>query len=1073
MSKSHWLKDEDQKGNFSNERKDTFDQNKGYTGIRLQQGVPLLDRDWNELEDMRRYAEVMLRKYYIGNGVPDENSFKIMAADPPGNDFKIAAGRCLVEGLEAVNAPLDADGNPVDFILYSQQEGAAPLNVPDADRTDTVYLDVWIREVNGAEDESLSNSQDVDMETCIRHKLEWRVRVAKGKGSQAPESEPFHFYYVIATIKRVKHRNVISNDDISDSRRTRLSVHHFYKLLPHNIISNSFMNRLKGKVPSGFSVGYFYQGNSIINIEAVHPFTKGFEGPYVADKPVNAVDHVNDATRDNPYWYGWYYKGPRISRGGMADGWGGRKDGNILKITGKRDTSDNSNPNTLAYVHFPKESRILTKGLLFRAWIKIIKGALHFGTDTYVTPEITREMTEAAPDGWYFVNTIIDSLHITDLNGAYNFILKCFGEGENHDGDFEIYVALPYLANIEIDDSPHWSPSILDILSDYGTTIDLDIGNIGIGTPSPEGTLHVKAHSNQWPGGLTLTSQDNMGKWWIHPENTIDHALMFSDNRKTLVVFRNGNVGIGTQEPGATLHVVGDGSPQVFVLENHGEADIRFRDTYSSQDWQVGTNGQGFFIYDNDYRLVVKKGGKVGIGTTNPREALEVDGLVRIQNTQIYDNEINRYNNDNLYIGYRNTKDTILQANGGNVGIGRTSSSERLSIDGNIDMIGTNRRIYMGGAGGTTFGIAYDSIYPHHGIFYTEGSPDFVSVSPNGDSKNGVMNILGSGKVGIGTPNPGAKLEVVADSQTWWGWNEAIRLGPAYHSAITHPGSGLLFGFHGNRIFYFADTSQSQYLMRIEATSTGGNVWAKYFSQGALDYAEYFESKDGKEINAGTSVSIDNGKIRPAKKDEIPIGIISESPGLVGGVHIEWPGKYLKDEFGKQIMEEYQEEVMVAKKEKVKRERQKVEKKKVKEEVKRFEVVKVKGKYCQKEIGETVEREVEEPVFKEVDLYDAKGKEKIGRHQIPVMESYEEEIDVLDENGRPVMVGSGKFETKTRPKLNPDYDETKEYIPREKRPEWNCVGLLGQLPLRKGQPTAPTWIKIKDISKDVELWLVK
>jgi hypothetical protein len=108
-----------------------------------------------------------------------------------------------------------------------------------------------------------------------------------------------------------------------------------------------------------------------------------------------------------------------------------------------------------------------------------------------------------------------------------------------------------------------------------------------------------------------------------------------------------------------------------------------------------------------------------------------------------------------------------------------------------------------------------------------------------------------------------------------------------------------------------------------------------------------------------------------------------------------------------------------------------------------------------------------------VDLYDASGKKKIGKHQVPVMETYEEEIDVKDENGHPVMIGSGKFETKTRPKINPEYDETKEYIPREKRPEWNCVGLLGQLPLRKGQPVAPTWVKIKDISKYVELWLVK
>ncbi|NIM10684.1 MAG: hypothetical protein GTO45_01740, partial [Candidatus Aminicenantes bacterium] len=143
---------------------------------------------------------------------------------------------------------------------------------------------------------------------------------------------------------------------------------------------------------------------------------------------------------------------------------------------------------------------------------------------------------------------------------------------------------------------------------------------------------------------------------------------------------------------------------------------------------------------------------------------------------------------------------------------------------------------------------------------------------------------------------------------------------------------------------------------------------------------------------------------------------------------------------------------MVPKKEKVKKERQKMEKKTVKEEVKRTEVVKIKGKYCQKEITEITEREIEEPVFKEVDLYDEKGMEVIGKHKLPVMETYEEEIDVLDDNGQPVMVGSGKFETKTRPKINPDYDKTKEYIPREKRPEWNCVGLLGQLPLRKGQP---------------------
>jgi hypothetical protein len=166
-------------------------------------------------------------------------------------------------------------------------------------------------------------------------------------------------------------------------------------------------------------------------------------------------------------------------------------------------------------------------------------------------------------------------------------------------------------------------------------------------------------------------------------------------------------------------------------------------------------------------------------------------------------------------------------------------------------------------------------------------------------------------------------------------------------------------------------------------------------------------------------------------------------------------------------MEEHHEEIMAPKQEKIKKERQKSETETIEEEVIRTEVVMENNKYCRKEITETVTREVEEPVFQEVDLFDAEGKNLIGKHRIPVIEIYEEEIEVLDENGRPVLVGTGEFVTEQRPKLNP------EYVSREQRPEWNCVGLLGQLYLRKGQPVAPTWVKIKDISDEIELWLVK
>ena len=60
-----------------------------------------------------------------------------------------------------------------------------------------------------------------------------------------------------------------------------------------------------------------------------------------------------------------------------------------------------------------------------------------------------------------------------------------------------------------------------------------------------------------------------------------------------------------------------------------------------------------------------------------------------------------------------------------------------------------------------------------------------------------------------------------------------------------------------------------------------------------------------------------------------------------------------------------------------------------------------------------------------------------------------------------------------RRKLNPDYDESKTYVPRRDREEWDAVGLLGQLRMKKGQKTGTNWIKMRDISDTVEEWLVR
>ncbi|MGL5752385.1 MAG: peptidase G2 autoproteolytic cleavage domain-containing protein [Paraclostridium sp.] len=124
--------------------------------------------------------------------------------------------------------------------------------------------------------------------------------------------------------------------------------------------------------------------------------------------------------------------------------------------------------------------------------------------------------------------------------------------------------------------------------------------------------------------------------------------------------------------------------------------------------------------------------------------------------------------------------------------------------------------------------------------------------------------------------------------------------GPA--NASTASGVSKEYGF------FLAGGSESTGVRALAAMILGnGEGYAKKWNTGGADYAEMFETYDGKNIEAGYFVTFENeNKIRKAKEsDEYILGIISNTASLVSNSNpLDWKNKYVKDKWGKTIYDE-------------------------------------------------------------------------------------------------------------------------------------------------------------------------
>ncbi|KRF18692.1 peptidase G2 autoproteolytic cleavage domain-containing protein [Paenibacillus sp. Soil787] len=97
-------------------------------------------------------------------------------------------------------------------------------------------------------------------------------------------------------------------------------------------------------------------------------------------------------------------------------------------------------------------------------------------------------------------------------------------------------------------------------------------------------------------------------------------------------------------------------------------------------------------------------------------------------------------------------------------------------------------------------------------------------------------------------------------------------------------------------------TSTSNRGLGAKWLASSGNMFVDgSFVPGGADYAELFETIDGKHMEPGYFVSVIGKKIRIASSaDDYIVGITSATPGIIGDSgEMHWQGKYVTDRWGR------------------------------------------------------------------------------------------------------------------------------------------------------------------------------
>ena len=218
-------------------------------------------------------------------------------------------------------------------------------------------------------------------------------------------------------------------------------------------------------------------------------------------------------------------------------------------------------------------------------------------------------------------------------------------------------------------------------------------GNVGIGTSSPQAKLHVQG---SYTAAKIWLQSTNNGLSSFNPENA---SIDLTANGMNTTSKYTPSINFGSTDPEFTTTnpkfgaAINAEATQAYSTDTTGGMNLNF--------WTSPSNpGTGHGLVQ---RMIISQSGNVGIGTTSPSAKLEVNGdEIRLHNVAVGSAELSIYNGAAVaewFVGQESANYHAFQirkrvgasyypyfavATDGNVGIGTSSPSVKLDVNGTI-----------------------------------------------------------------------------------------------------------------------------------------------------------------------------------------------------------------------------------------------------------------------------------------------------------------------------------------------------------------------------------------------------